>query len=144
MSQILVNLYIASVDETFHDDALKTNATHFLNVASELNILDRVHHSYHKIGIADDDEHSDIRDILIPCITWIHDALHHAKSVVCVHCLEGKSRSVCVCIAYLCKYHKMTFADALDLVTTKRPCVDIFPLYKDQLKSWLDAHIFSL
>ena len=137
MSQILDNVFIASVDETFHDHVLKSKVTHFLNVASELDIIERVNHTYHKIAIADDDEHSDIRDILLPCITWIHDALQqNTGGAVCVHCLEGKSRSVCVCIAYMCEYHNMTFDEALCIVANKRPIVDIFPLYKKQLRDW--------
>lgn len=134
MSKILDNLYVAGVEETFKDELLKASVTHFLNVASELDILDRVNHGYKKIAINDDDCQCDIRDILPDCIDYIA-RVHQNGCSVCVHCLEGKSRSVCVCIAYLCTKLEWNFKDAYDWVKKHRPCTDVFPLYLHQLQN---------
>lgn len=39
MSKILTNLYVAGVEETYKDEVLKSQVSHFLNVASELTFL---------------------------------------------------------------------------------------------------------
>lgn len=139
MSKILDNLYVAGVDETYHDEQLKSHVTHFLNVASELMIKERVDYGYKKIGIKDDDRNSDIRSILLDCINWIDSVIEEGGSV-CVHCLEGKSRSVCVCIAYLCCKMNWEFEDAYEWVKQQRPCIDIFPLYFEQLRMYITGY----
>lgn len=139
MSKILDNLYIASFEETFKDDEMLSQVTHILNVASELMINKRVNHEYRKIGINDDDRNCDIRSILLDSINWIDKALSEGGSV-CVHCLEGKSRSVCVCIAYLCCKLGWEFEDAYEWVKQQRPCIDIFPLYFQQLKLYVTGN----
>lgn len=139
MSRIIENLYVAGVEETYKDEVLKSQVSHFLNVASELMITYRVDHGYKKIGIKDDDMNSDIRSILLDCINWIDDIISKGGSV-CVHCLEGKSRSVCVCIAYLCFKQKWDFNEACDWIKLQRPCIDIFPLYFQQLRMYIKGY----
>lgn len=137
MSKITENLYVAGVEETFKDETLKSRVTHFLNVASEVEINSRVDHEYKKISIDDDDMNSDIRSILLDCINWIDNVICNGGSV-CVHCLEGKSRSVCVCIAYLCCKQSWTFDKAYEWMKLQRPCIDIFPLYLQQLRMYIN------
>ena len=138
MTQIIDRIFIAGVDETY-STAIKSKVTHFLNVASEIVISERVDHIYTKIAIPDDDEYSDITTILDDCLAWIYNAIKNGGSV-CIHCLEGKSRSVCVCIAYICVYMKYTYDDAYIIVVKKRPHIDIYPLYESQLRSWLEKY----
>ena len=40
-----------------------------------------------------------------------------------VHCREGRSRSVAVLVAYLMYSRQMTFADAIQLIASKRPII---------------------
>jgi len=136
MSKILDNLYVAGLEETYKDEKLKSQVSHFLNVASELMITSRVDHGYKKIGIKDDDINSDIRIILLDCINWIDHVIIEGGSV-CVHCLEGKSRSVCVCIAYLCLKQNWNFHEAYEWIKSQRPIIDIYPLYYQQLKMYI-------
>lgn len=143
MSLILSNLYVAGAEETFNDTALKSQVTHFLNVASEVDIQTRVDHGYHKIGINDDDAQSDIRNILFDCIDYIDD-VHKRNGSVCVHCLEGKSRSVCVCIAYLCCRLRWKFDEAYGWLQHQRPCIDIYPLYLEQLRMFVATFAESI
>lgn len=135
MSKIIDNLYVAGAEETFKNEDLKLQVSHFLNVASEVMISGRVDHEYKKIGIEDDDENSDIRTILSDCIDWIDEVITKGGSV-CVHCLEGKSRSVCVCIAYLCIKQNWDFNEACEWLKNKRPTIDIYPLYYQQVKMY--------
>jgi protein-tyrosine phosphatase len=118
MSKIIDKLYVAGAEETFKNEDLKLQVSHFLNVASE-----------------DDDENSDIRTILSDCINWIDEVITKGGSV-CVHCLEGKSRSVCVCIAYLCIKQNWDFNEACEWLKNKRPTIDIYPLYYQQIKMY--------
>lgn len=136
MTKIIDNLYIASVEETYKDSCLKSSVTHILNVAGEIMINYRVDHIYKKLGINDDDKDDDIRAILPECIEWMNTAISQGGSV-CVHCLEGKSRSVCVCIAFLCCKRGWSFDDAYELVRARRPWINVYPLYLEQLKSYL-------
>ena len=140
MSQILENLYIASVEETFKDEKLKSSVTHFLNVASEIMITERVNHIYKKIAITDDDENNNITYILDDCIEWIHQVLQNG-GIICIHCLEGKSRSVCVCIAYMCYYLNMKYEEAFNIIISKRNFIDIFPLYEKQLREYINDNL---
>jgi len=137
MSKIVDNLFVAGVDETYKNEELKASVTHFLNVASEVEIAERVDHGYHKVGINDDDDKCDIRTILPESIEWINKVVQEGGSV-CVHCLEGKSRSVCVCIAYMCCCLGWNFDEALERVQIARPCLDIWPLYKEQLRMFVE------
>lgn len=135
MSFITDHLCVASFDEAYDDD-VKTKVTHFLNVASEIMVSSRANHVYKKIGIADDDINSDIRSILTEAIEWI-DKVMRDQGVVCVHCWEGKSRSVCVCIAYLCLKQNWSFLGALAHMKFVRPDIDIFPQYQQQLRMFI-------
>lgn len=145
MSKVTNNLFVAGVDETY-DIKFKSKVTHFLNVANEVNICDRVDHVYKKIGINDDDECNDIRDIIDECLIWLCNVLGNDKEnyVVCVHCLEGKSRSVCICIAYLCIIKGMKYNDAYILMKESRPNIDIFPLYEKQLIQYIEKNRMKL
>jgi dual specificity phosphatase 12 len=137
MSMITEKLYVAGAEETYQDCDLKGRVTHFLNVASEVMINTRVDHGYKKIGINDDDLNCDIRSILIDAVSWIDGIIENDKGVVCVHCLEGKSRSICICIAYLCLKLDWDFHEAVKWVKHQRPEMDIFPLYYDQLRMYI-------
>jgi protein-tyrosine phosphatase len=122
MSQILDNIYLAGFEETYTNEEMRSNITHILNVASEIMVTSRANHEYRKIAIHDDDCNSDIRDILPDCLSYIHAVVQH-DGVICIHCLEGKSRSVCVCIAYMCCLLGWNIDDALRHIRERRPCI---------------------
>jgi protein-tyrosine phosphatase len=139
MTQITNNLWVGSLDDAY-DTSIISNVSHIMNVASELELLPRINHTYIKIAVNDDDMDTNITTILDECIAWITQAHNKDNGTVLVHCLEGKSRSVCVCLAYMCVIEGMTFTDALNLIKTKRPIIDIFPLYQRQLEDYLNLH----
>lgn len=135
MSMISESIFVGSLEDAYND-VLTCQVTHILNVAKELNLLERVNHVYKKIAVADDNMYTDIRSIFSECFDFIDTAVNEGGKVL-IHCLEGKSRSVCVCLAYLCIKYNMSLPEALDLVRIKRPCIDIYPLYFDQLSSYI-------
>lgn len=139
MTQLTHNLWVGSLDDAFDNNIIQ-NVTHILNVASELELLPRINHQYTKIAVNDDDENTDISTILHECIAYITNAHQQDNGTVLIHCLEGKSRSVCVCLAYMCVTLGMTFEDALALVKSKRPIIDIYPLYQKQLEDYLRSY----
>lgn len=138
MAELTEYLFVGSLDDAYNQYWMD-KVTHMLNVAEELTILDRVNHQYMKMGVEDDDPEEDIRRILPACIAWIDDAVSNGGKVM-VHCLEGKSRSVCVCLTYLCIREQLTLDEAMGLIRSKRPCIDIFPAYLEQVRSFVEAH----
>jgi protein-tyrosine phosphatase len=57
----------------------------------------------------------------IPLVTgFIHEQIVAGKKVL-VHCAAGRSRSVCMVMAYLIEYKQMSLGDAFHLVFRQRP-----------------------
>jgi protein-tyrosine phosphatase len=144
MSELFANLILASFEESFDKSILaKYKVTHVLNVASECNVSERVGLVgqplvYAKHGIEDDCLTADIAEILPYCMHFIKEA-HSNGGVVLVHCLEGKSRSVCVCAAYMVLALYWDWTLAINHIQSKRN-IDIFPRYEMQTKGALIFH----
>lgn len=64
----------------------------------------------------------------------IIDSVRRRCGRILVHCNAGVSRSATVCIAYLMKIEALTFAQAYDLVKSKRPCIQPNAGFMIQLK----------
>lgn len=135
MSQIFKNLIVGSFEESFDSSILHSHGvSHILNVASELNVVERVNRKYMKCGILDDDINSNIADFFPITNNYIDRAIQDGGCVF-VHCLEGKSRSICVCLAYMVCVLGYDFEKTLQMISKIRD-IDIFPLYLYQTKSY--------
>lgn len=64
-------------------------------------------------------------------------AAHIRRGCVLVHCGAGKSRSVVVVVAYLCRYAGMSYAEALALVKARRPGAAPCDAFVAAVKRWL-------
>ena len=64
-------------------------------------------------------------------------AAHIRRGCVLVHCGAGKSRSVAVVIAYLCRYAGMSFVEAAAFVAERRPGACPAPCFAEAIKRWL-------
>ena len=64
-------------------------------------------------------------------------AAHIRRGCVLVHCGAGKSRSVAVGIAYLCRYAGMSYAEAAAFVAERRPGACPAPCFAEAIKRWL-------
>jgi len=74
--------------------------------------------------------------------TFLDDAIdfiaaHLRRGCVLVHCGAGKSRSVAVVIAYLCRYAGMSFAEAAAFVAERRPGACPASCFAEAIKRWL-------
>lgn len=139
MSQLTDGLFVGSLDDAF-DSRILSQVTHILNVAAEIDIRHRLYHTYHRVHINDDDKSDDVRLVLDECVDYIQHAIDDGGKVL-VHCLEGVSRSVCVCIAYLCySGFCKDFQEAYQYICQKRQ-VDVFPLYLTQTEEWVIRRI---
>lgn len=141
MSYVIDNIVVGSFQESFDYNILeKWNVTHILNVATELNVNERVERSYVKHAVPDDCPDTDITTIFDACIQYI-DSAHKAHGCVFVHCLEGKSRSVCVVLAYLVTKRHWSFDAVLSSIMMHRPQIDPYPIYLDQTRAYCDLNI---
>ena len=135
MTMILPNLVVGSFEESFNIDILsKQKISHILNVAAECEVSERVGLVYAKHAVADDCKDEDISVILDECLDYIRKA-HTEGGTVFVHCLEGKSRSICVCIAYMVKVLCWDFQDAYTTIASKRQ-IDIYGIYLSQTRDY--------
>ena len=64
-------------------------------------------------------------------------AAHIRRGCVLVHCGAGKSRSVAVVVAYLCRYAGMGLSEALAFVAARRPGACPAPCFVEAIKRWL-------
>lgn len=64
-------------------------------------------------------------------------AAHIRRGCVLVHCCAGKSRSVAIVIAYLCRYAGMSPTEALAFVSARRKGACPAPCFVEAIKRWL-------
>ena len=64
-------------------------------------------------------------------------AAHIRRGCVLVHCGAGKSRSVAVVVAYLCRYAGMSLTEALAFVSARRKGACPAPCFIEAIKRWL-------
>jgi len=66
---------------------------------------------------------------------YIEEMRNSGKGVL-VHCQQGISRSASIVIAYLIRNHRMTYDQALELVKSKRACVEPNAGFVRCLRAW--------
>ena len=139
MSVIAPGLLVGSVHDAFNTNILsKFHIATILNVASELQFAGRCNMHYYKIGINDDCITSDMQNILPDCLQLIQETMQQGASIL-VHCLEGKSRSICVVLAYMVIINLQDWDASLSYLKQIRPTIEIFPLYLQQTKSYCES-----
>ncbi|TNV75449.1 hypothetical protein FGO68_gene2924 [Halteria grandinella] len=105
-SALLIRLGIQVILQVSGEDTQPPHADHF---------------EYHRF-IFGDAESVDITEHVKRAVEVIEKCHLEGKGVF-VHCAAGVSRSASLVIAYVMKTHKVTFQEALKLVSAKRPCV---------------------
>jgi hypothetical protein len=79
---------------------------------------------YKQIGIGDDSRHHFSGELLDEASEFM--SLHSGnKRVVFVHCVMGRSRSVCVCCYHFMKRYGMSFIDIYTTIKDMRPQVHV-------------------
>lgn len=137
MTEVIERLYIAGIKEVQREAETKEHeVTHILNVASELACEHTQDEYLYKMnGVHDDDPTEDISLTFDSNLAWIHQALTNGGTVM-VHCRSGVSRSAVTVMAYMVRYANMSVVDAYHKVLARRPQVDPWPRYLEQLQQW--------
>mgnify|MGYP002866463560 CR=1 FL=1 len=87
---------------------------------------------YLKMGVEDKtDETLELKE----STTWIHEALERQEPVL-VHCMGCFSRSPAIAIAYLIRFRRLSFDQALQIVKLQRSCAIPNKGFEKQLRSF--------
>jgi atypical dual specificity phosphatase len=98
---------------------------------------------YDKHGIA----HVQYRvpDITVPdeqtisdAVDWMTEQIEDGRTVL-VHCAKGRGRSATLVAAYLMREKGMTFEEADEILSSKRPLTKLENRHRDSLARWLAA-----
>jgi hypothetical protein len=86
----------------------------------------------------EDNPYEDVLMCLEGLDGWITDTLtsNSENNVVLVHCLQGRSRSAAVIIAYLMRRLELDYDAALVLAKRYRSAIGPNPGFRDQLRVW--------
>lgn len=141
MAKVLSNLFLGSLDDALNPE-VTDHVTHILNVSHEVHFINPEPHICRNICATDEDNVADITCIIMQSVQWIEEATESGGKVL-VYCLDGKSRSVCVCIAYMCLRLGYDFEDALHTLVSNRKLrnIDIYPTHLQQLEEYINVHI---
>lgn len=94
---------------------------------------------YHRIRV-EDNPNANIKQYFDEACRFIHDAFTGQKEGdvcnVLVHCQAGVSRSAIICMAYLIKYHGLSFMGAYGVVKAAREIICPNTGFLEQLMEW--------
>lgn len=97
----------------------------FVEFAQENNWRDYVNPHVQYIHLSFEDTSARIPFVEVAkAVEQLHAVIQNPRLAVFVHCKAGKGRSWMVVMGYLTTYGKMTFAQATELVKSKRPQVN--------------------
>jgi hypothetical protein len=105
-------------------------------------------HEYEKLGIKylpiflRDDPEVDIIFHFFNIIDFIESDKDTETKKILFHCIEGVSRAPAMLAGYIMWKEKMTVSRAIELLKSKRPCVDINLGFNIQLQKW-ENYLFS-
>lgn len=133
-SQILPRLYLGNAANARDFYGLQERSVGLIiNATVEIPDYFPTYFQYKNIRIHDVPG-ADITPHLDTITYEIHRYLEtHPNQTVFVHCFMGASRSASVVLAYLMRYHGVSFIDALHTVKEKRPVVNLNIDFANQL-----------
>jgi protein-tyrosine phosphatase len=74
-------------------------------------------------------------EIIASGVQWMTEQAAQGRTIL-VHCAKGRGRSATLLAAYLMHTEKMTFAEARDLMKSKRPLTKLQIHHQRQLEEW--------
>ncbi|GAB9470628.1 Phosphatase slingshot 2 protein [Globisporangium polare] len=81
-----------------------------------------------------DNKAEDISGVLEGCVAFMDQAKYYGR--ILVHCSKGVSRSTSMVVAYLMKIQDMSFDEALQFVSEKRPVANPNASFRRQLQEY--------
>ena len=144
-SQILPGLFVGSEDVAKDIDALRNHGiTVIINCAKELaNFQEPLGvFEYHNLELEDAPADTPALERLLPRTLDLVAAALESEKRVLVHCTYGRSRSGAVAVAHVMKTQRLTAADALEIVKSKRAVVQPNSGFMGLLQT-LDAKAWS-
>ena len=88
-----------------------------------------------------------VLDVGVPTVEQTQDAVAFVREnveegrPVLIHCAKGRGRSGIILMAYLMRYHNMTFEDARAWVKAKRSLLKQEKRHKIAAESWLETQL---
>ena len=120
ITEIINNIYIGSYSNAKDEKELESNnIKYILNCASECNNIFKDKIKYLKLEIKDQNDFP-IQDYFEKGAQFIHDSLNNNDGNVLIHCMQGKSRSTTILMAYLIKYGNEDTNSAYKIIKAKR------------------------
>ena len=122
-NEILPNIYVGNHASALSKKFLiSNNITYILNCGINLlNLFEKENnYKYLKIPLYDF-EYQDLEDYVNKTNKFIEEGSSKGNKIL-IHCGEGVSRSVAICLMYMIIVQKYTFSEALKIMNQKRPC----------------------
>ena len=120
ITEVFERIYIGSYSNAKDKEELeKNNIKYILNCATECNneFEDKI--KYLKLDIKDQNDFP-INDYFDKGADFINESMKNNDGNILVHCMQGKSRSTCIVMAYLIKYKKEVTNSAYKILKAKR------------------------
>ena len=120
ITEIIDKIFIGSYSNAKDIEELeKNNIKYILNCASECKNMFEDKIKYLKLEIMDQNDFP-IHDYFEKGAQFIHECLNNNDGNILVHCMQGKSRSTSILMAYLIKYKKENTNSAYKIIKAKR------------------------
>ena len=120
ITEIIDKIFLGSYSNAKDIEELeKNNIKYILNCASECKNIFEDKIKYLKLEIIDQNDFP-IQDYFEKGSQFIHDSLNNENGNILVHCMQGKSRSTTILMAYLIKYKQENTNSAYKIIKAKR------------------------
>ena len=120
ITEIINNICIGSyLNAKNWNELEKNNIKYILNCATECKNIFEDKIKYLKLDIKDQNDFP-IQDFFDKGIQFIQESVNNNDGNILIHCMEGKSRSTTLLMAYLIKYKNENTNSAYKIVKSKR------------------------
>ncbi len=122
-NEILPNIFVGNHASALSKKFLISNKiTHILNCGINLITLFEKDNNFKYLKIPlYDFEYQELEDYVNQTNKFIEEGSNKGNKIL-IHCGEGVSRSVAICLMYMIILKKYTFTEALKIMNQKRPC----------------------
>ena len=120
ITEIINNIFIGSyLNAKNWNELEQNNIKYILNCATECKNIFEDKIKYLKLDIKDQNDFP-IQDFFDKGIQFIQESVNNNDGNILIHCMEGKSRSTTLLMAYLIKYKNENTNSAYKIVKSKR------------------------